>query len=124
MSAGIYKGTLHKVVMLACVVMVLVGSYSLDATLALRDRGNGYKGLGDVNRRRAEISVSRLYDATASTLRCTAQARVGRSHTAGFSRRCYDVPVRYGDPFYRWSIIGEEDVIADPATGRVLRVID
>jgi hypothetical protein len=36
----------------------------------------------------------------------------------------YDIPLRYGAPFYRCVVIGEQVVIADPSTGRVIQVID
>jgi hypothetical protein len=35
----------------------------------------------------------------------------------------YDIPLRYGAPFYRCVVIGEKVVIADPTTGRVIQVI-
>jgi hypothetical protein len=36
----------------------------------------------------------------------------------------YDIPLRYGAPFYRCVVVGEQAVIADPSTGRVIQVID
>jgi hypothetical protein len=36
----------------------------------------------------------------------------------------YDIPLRYGAPFYRCVVIGEQVMIADPSTGRVIQVID
>jgi hypothetical protein len=36
----------------------------------------------------------------------------------------YDIPLRYGAPFYRCVVIGEKAVIADPGTGRVIQVVD
>ena len=38
--------------------------------------------------------------------------------------RYYEIPLRYGAPFYRCVVIGEEVVIADPSTGRVIQVVD
>ena len=38
--------------------------------------------------------------------------------------RYYDIPLRYGAPFYRCVVIGDEVVIADPSTGRVVQVVD
>ena len=37
--------------------------------------------------------------------------------------RYYDIPLRYGAPFYRCVVIGDEVVIADPSTGRVVQVV-
>jgi Protein of unknown function (DUF1236) len=38
--------------------------------------------------------------------------------------RYYEIPLRYGAPFYRCIVIGEEVVIADPSTGRVIQVVN
>jgi Protein of unknown function (DUF1236) len=38
--------------------------------------------------------------------------------------RYYEIPLRYGAPFYRCVVIGEEVVIADPSTGRVIQVVN
>ena len=38
--------------------------------------------------------------------------------------RYYDIPLRYGTPFYRCVVIGDEVVIADPSTGRVVQVVN
>jgi Protein of unknown function (DUF1236) len=38
--------------------------------------------------------------------------------------RYYEIPLRYGAPFYRCVVIGEEVVISDPRTGRVIQVVD
>ena len=38
--------------------------------------------------------------------------------------RYYEIPLRYGAPFYRCVVIGEGVVIADPSTGRVIQVVD
>ena len=38
--------------------------------------------------------------------------------------RYYDIPLRYGAPFYRCVVIGDEVVIADPSTGRVVQVVN
>ncbi len=35
----------------------------------------------------------------------------------------YDIPLPYGAPFYRCVVIGEQVVIADPNTGRVIQVV-
>lgn len=40
------------------------------------------------------------------------------------SARYYEIPLRYGAPFYRCAVIGEEAVIVDPSTGRVIQVLD
>lgn len=36
----------------------------------------------------------------------------------------YDIPLRYGASFHRCVVIGQQVVIADPSTGRVIQVVD
>ena len=38
--------------------------------------------------------------------------------------RYYDIPLRYGAPFYRCVVIGDRVAIVDPSTGGVIQVID
>ena len=40
------------------------------------------------------------------------------------SARYYEIPLRYGAPFYRCAVIAEKVVIVDPSTGRVIEGID
>jgi hypothetical protein len=118
------KGRLFKAVMLACVATVLGASYALDATLALRDRRSGYESPGDV------IAAFQKPAFLAYVKRRQMQSdpqlkRVSVGDALPDSGvRYYGIPLRYGSPFYRCAVIGDEVVIADPGTGRVIQVID
>ena len=123
-STGTYKGRLSKAAMIACVATVLGASYALDATLTLRDRRSGYEGSADV------IAAFQKPEFLAYVRRQQIQSDPQLKQVSvddilpDFGLRYYGIPLRYGAPFYRFAVIGEEVVIIDPSTSRVIQVID
>jgi hypothetical protein len=124
MSAGTVKPRISKVAILGCLAAALGASYALDASSALRDGRSGSEGPGvviTVDQRPAFLAYVRRRQMHSDPL----LKRVSVGDTLPDSGvRYYEIPLRYGAPFYRCVVIGEEVVIADPSTGRVIQVVD
>ena len=124
MSTGTLKTRISKVVILACLATLLSAGYALDAAAVFHDRRMGSEGPEVV------IAVEQKSAFLAYVMRQQVPSdpqlkRVSVGDTLPDSAiRYYDSPLRYGAPFYRWSVIGEEVVIADPTTGLVLQVVE
>lgn len=123
-SAGTYKGRLSKAVMMACAATVLGASYALDATLTLREQRGGYESSADA------ISAYQKPEFLAYVRRQKVQSdpqlkRMSVGDVLPDSGvRYFEIPLRYGAPFYRCAIIRGDVVIVDPSTDRVIQVID
>lgn len=124
MSAGTVKLRISKAVILGCLAAVLVASYALDASSALRDGRSGFEGPGvviTVDQRPAFLAYVRRRQMYSDPL----PKRVSVGDVLPDSGvRYYEIPLHYGAPSYRCVVIGEEVVIADPSTGRVVQVVD
>ncbi len=124
-SAETRKRRMFKILILASAATVLSASYAFDATSRRETR----TGAGDV------ISASQKPEFLAYVKRRQMQSdpqltdpqlkRVSVGDVLPDSSvRYYGIPLRYGTPFYRFVVIGEEAVIVDPSTGRIIQVID
>ena len=124
MRVGAFTARTSKVAILACVATLLGAGYALDATGRLR---NGARGAEDAE---VVIAADQRSAFLAYVRRRKMQTdpqikRVSVGDTLPDSGvRYYEIPLRYGAPFYRCVVIGEEVVIADPSTGRVIQVVD
>ena len=124
MSAGTLKTRISGVVILACLAALLSACYALDGAAVFHDRRMGSEGpevVIAIDQKSAFLAyVMRQQIPSDAQLK-----RVSVGDTLPDSDvRYYDIPLRYGAPFYRWSVIGEEVVIADPTTGRVIQVVE
>ena len=128
-SAETRKGRMFKILILASAATVLSASYAFDATSRFRETRSGAEDAGDV------ISASQKPEFLAYVKRRQTQsdpqlANPGLKRVSvgdvlpDSSVRYYGIPLRYGAPFYRFVVIGEEAVIVDPSTGRIIQVID
>ena len=124
MSAGTYKRKIFKVAIAACAATVLSAGYALDSTSHFLNGTIGSEGsevvvaadqrpafLAYVRRRKMQSDPQIKRMSVGDTL-------------PDSSVRYYEIPLRYGAPFYRCVVIGEEVVISDPRTGRVIQVVD
>jgi len=110
--------------MLACAVTVLGASYAVDAMSRFRDERSGHEGPGDVIagfQKPTFLAYVKLRHIQSDQQ--VKQVSVG-DILPDSGVRYYGIPLRYGYPFYRFAVIGEEVVIVDPSTGRVIQVID
>jgi len=124
MSAGTLRARISTGVILVSLATLLDAGYALDATAVFHDRRKGSEDpevVIAVNQKSAFLAyVVRRQIPSAPQLK-----RVSVGDTLpDFAVRYYNIPLRYGAPFYRWSVIGEEVVIADPTTGRVIQVVE
>jgi hypothetical protein len=126
MSAGTVKRRISEAAILGCLAAALGAGYALDASSALRDRDgqSGSEGPGvfiTLNERAAFLACVR---------RRQMQSDPQLSHVSegdilpDSGVRYYEIPLRYGAPFYRCVVIGEEVLIVDPGTSRVVQVVD
>ena len=124
MSVGPLNPRLFKAVMLACAVTVIGATYAVDAMSCIRDGGSGHEGPGDVIagfQKPTFLAYVKLRHIRSDQK--VKQVSVG-DNLPDWGVRYYGIPLRYGYPFYRFAVIGEEVVIVDPSTGRVVQVID
>jgi hypothetical protein len=124
MSAGTVKRRISQAVILGCLAAALAASYVLDASSALRDVRSDSEGPGVVitlNERPAFLAYVRRRQMHSDPL--LKRVSVGDVlPDSGVSY--YEIPLRYGAPFYRCVVTGEEVLIADPSTGRVIQVVE
>jgi hypothetical protein len=124
MSAGTVKRRLARAAIFGCLAAALGGSYALDAWSALRGGRSGFEGPGVVitlDERPAFLAYVRRRQMHSDPL--LKRVAVGDVlPDSGVSY--YEIPLRYGAPFYRCVVIGEEVVIIDPSTSRVIQVLD
>jgi Protein of unknown function (DUF1236) len=123
MSAGTYKRKIFKVATAACAATVLGAGYALDSTSLFLNGTTSSEGSEAVivaDQRSAFLAyVRRRKMQTDPQIK-----RVSVGDTLpDWGVRYYEIPLRYGAPFYRCVVIGEEVVIADPSTGRVIQVV-
>src|SRR5271169_881592 len=114
MSAGTYKRKIFKVAVAACAATVLGAGYALDSTIHLHNvssEGSEVVIAADqrpafvayVRRRKMESDPQIKHVSVGDTL-------------PDSGVRYYEIPLRYGAPFYRYVVVGEAVLIADPST--------
>ena len=123
MSAGTYKRKIFRAAIAACAATLGAG-YALDSTSHFLN--------GTIGSEVSEVVI--VADQKPAFLAYVRRRkmqsdpeikRVSVGDTLPDSGvRYYEIPLRYGAPFYRCVVIGEEVVIADPSTGRVIQVVD
>ena len=124
MSAGTLKTRISGVVILACLATLLSAGYALDATSVFHDRRMGSEDPEVV----ITVDQKSVFLAYVMRQQIPSDPQLKRVSVGDTLPNCamryYNIPLRYGAPFYRWSVIGEEVVIADPTTGLVVQVIE
>jgi Protein of unknown function (DUF1236) len=114
---------IFKVAIAACAATVLGAGYALDSTSPFLKGTIGSEGFEVVV---ADQRLAFLAYVRRRKMQSDPQIkRMSVGDTLPDSGvRYYEIPLRYGAPFYRCVAIGEEVVIADPRTGRVIQVVD
>ena|SRR5271167_1458522 len=121
MSAGTYKRKIFKVAIAACVTTVLGAGYALDATSHFLNGKIGSEVVIAADQRPAFLAYVRRR-------KMQSDPQIKRVSVGDIlpdsGVRYYEIPLSNGAPFYRCVVIGEEVVIADPSTGRIIQVVD
>jgi hypothetical protein len=124
MCAGTVKRRLSRAAIFGCLAAALGAGYALDASSALRDGRNGSEGptvVITINERPAFlVYVRRRQMHSDPLLKRVAVGDVLPDSGVSY----YEIPLRYGAPFYRCVVIGEEVVIVDPSTSQIIQVLD
>jgi hypothetical protein len=124
MSAGTCKRKIFKVAIAACAATVLGAGYALDSTSHFLNGTIGSEGSEVVivaDQRSAFLAyVRRRKMQSYPQIKRVSVGDTLPDSGVGY----YEIPLRYGAPFYRCVVIGEEVVISDPRTGRVIQVVD
>jgi hypothetical protein len=123
MSAFTRKLGMTKAVMLACLATMLGAGYTQNALSTFHD---GWSSSGGAE---VVIAVDQKPTFLAYVKRHQMRSRLVDRVAVGdilpdSGVTYYDIPLHYGAPFYRCAVIGEEVVIADPRSGRVVQVLD
>jgi hypothetical protein len=108
---------------LACAAVALGAIYAQNALSGSRDGSGGSDGAEviTVDQKPAFLAYVKRHQMHSDLL--VNRVSVGQV-LPDYGVIYYDIPLRYGAPFYRCVVIGEQVVIADPSTGRVIQVID
>jgi hypothetical protein len=123
MSSLTRKPGTTKVVILACLATVLGAGYVQNALSSSHDGSSSAGGAEVV------IAVDQKPTFLAYVKRHQMRSRLVDRVAVGdilpdSGVTYYDIPLHYGAPFYRCAVIGEQVVIADPRSGRVIQVVD
>jgi hypothetical protein len=124
MSARTRNLRISKGIAFACVAVALGAIYAQDALSGSRDgsgRSDGAEVVVAVDQKPAFLGYVKRRQMHSDLL--VKHVSVG-DLLPDSGVIYYDIPLRYGAPFYRCVVIGEQVVIADPSTGRVIQVID
>ena len=121
MSARTYNLRISKAMTLACVAVALGASYAQNALSESRDGTSGSDVVVTVEQKPAFLAYVNRHQMHSDLF--VKHVSVGDVlPESGVTY--YDLPLRYGAPFYRCAVVGEKVVIADPSTGRVIQVVD
>jgi hypothetical protein len=114
---------MSKGMTLACAAVALGAIYAQNALSGSRDRSSGSDGAEvviTVDQKPAFLAYVKRHQMHSDLL--VKHVSVGDILPES-GMIYYGIPLRYGVPFYRCVVLGEEVVIADPRTGRVIQVV-
>jgi uncharacterized protein DUF1236 len=121
MSSGLLRSCISKTSIFGYLATALVASYALASSGGVRDRqSDGCDVVIAADQKEMFLAYVRRWKISSDLQR--ESVSVGEV-LPDVGVRYYEIPLYYGAPFYRWTLVGGETVIVDPTTRRVIEAI-